>query len=173
MINYLYINLNVVFRFSRYLSFYPQTPPTPPQAKENGRLIKKHKRIQNPHWTTQQDYPPQQHALCNAARTAQKANGNNGGHQQGQHGRHDGTDECISINRRWQENQQQGKHTSGKKTTPAGNGAGGNETKKPKRKSKLCPNCKTFVYHTPNKCYELEANKGTHYPRWMSVFAAK
>jgi hypothetical protein len=58
-------------------------------------------------------------------------------------------------------------------TTPAGGGAGGNKTKKPKRKRKLCPNCKTFVYYAPDKCYELEANKDTHYPRWTSVFAAK
>ncbi len=58
-------------------------------------------------------------------------------------------------------------------TTPAGNSTGGNKTKKPKRKRKLCPNCKTFVYHAPDKCYKLEANKDTCYPRWMSVFAAK
>ncbi len=38
-------------------------------------------------------------------------------------------------------------------TTPAGGGTGGNKTKKPKRKRKLCPNCKTFVYHAPDKCY--------------------
>jgi hypothetical protein len=58
-------------------------------------------------------------------------------------------------------------------TTPTGGGTGGNKTKKPKRKRKLCPNCKTFVYHAPNKCYELEANKDTRYPRWTSVFTAK
>ncbi len=58
-------------------------------------------------------------------------------------------------------------------TTPAGSGPGGNKNKKPKRKRNLCPNCKTFVYHTPDKCYELEANKDTCYPRWTSVFAAK
>jgi hypothetical protein len=58
-------------------------------------------------------------------------------------------------------------------TTPAGNGAGGNDTKKPKCKQILCPNCKTFIYHAPNKCYELEANKDTHYPRWTSVFTVK
>jgi hypothetical protein len=58
-------------------------------------------------------------------------------------------------------------------TTPMGGGAGGNKTKKPKRKRKLCPNCKTFVYHALDKCYELEANKDTRYPRWMSVFMAK
>ncbi len=58
-------------------------------------------------------------------------------------------------------------------TTPAGNSTRGNKTRKPKCKRKLCPNCKTFVYHTPDKCYELEANKDTRYPRWASVFAAK
>jgi hypothetical protein len=58
-------------------------------------------------------------------------------------------------------------------TTPAGSGAGGNKTKKPKRKRKLCPNCKMFVYHATDKCYKLEANKDTCYPRWTSVFAAK
>jgi hypothetical protein len=58
-------------------------------------------------------------------------------------------------------------------TTPVGGGAGGNETKKPERKRKLCPNCKTFVYHAPNKCYKLEANKDTCLPRWTSVFATK
>jgi hypothetical protein len=58
-------------------------------------------------------------------------------------------------------------------TTPAGSGAEGNKTKKPKCKRKLCPNCKTFVYHAPDKCYELEANKDTCYPRWTSVFAVK
>ncbi len=58
-------------------------------------------------------------------------------------------------------------------TTPAGGGVGGNETKKPKHKRKLSPNCKMFVYHAPDKCYELEGNKDTRYPRWTSVFAAK
>jgi hypothetical protein len=57
--------------------------------------------------------------------------------------------------------------------TPTGSGEGGNKTKKPRRKRKLCPNCKMFVCHAPNKCYELEANKDTCYPRWTSVFAAK
>jgi hypothetical protein len=36
-------------------------------------------------------------------------------------------------------------------TTPAGGGTGGKETKKPKRKRKLCPNCKTFVYYPPRQ----------------------
>jgi hypothetical protein len=34
-------------------------------------------------------------------------------------------------------------------TTPTGGGAGGNETKKPKRKRKLCPNCKMFITTPP------------------------
>jgi hypothetical protein len=29
------------------------------------------------------------------------------------------------------------------------------------------------VNYAPNKCYELEVNKDTRYPRWKSVFAAK
>jgi hypothetical protein len=58
-------------------------------------------------------------------------------------------------------------------TTPVGGSARGNKTKKPKCKRKLCPNCKRFVYHAPNKCYELEANKDPRYPRWMSVFRAQ
>jgi hypothetical protein len=58
-------------------------------------------------------------------------------------------------------------------TTPTGGSAGGNETKKPKRKRKLCSNCKMFVSHAPNKCYKLEANEDTCYPRWTSVFVAK
>jgi hypothetical protein len=58
-------------------------------------------------------------------------------------------------------------------TTPMGGSAGGNKTKKPKCRRKLCPNCKTFVYHAPDKCYELEVNKDIRYPRWMSVFAVK
>jgi hypothetical protein len=43
MINNLYIDLNVDLRFSSYLSSYQRPPPTPPQVKENGGLIKKHK----------------------------------------------------------------------------------------------------------------------------------
>ena len=43
-------------------------------------------------------------------------------------------------------------------------GTGGDTTKKPKCKKKMCPNCKTFVYHTPDKCYKLEANNDTRYP---------
>jgi hypothetical protein len=44
--------------------------------------------------------------------------------------------------------------------------------KKPRKKKTLCPNCKCFVLHKPETCYELEANKATRYPGWTSVFAA-
>ncbi len=47
----------------------------------------------------------------------------------------------------------------------------GDKTKKPKQKKKLCPNCKTFIFHSPQKCYELEANKDTHYQGWKLVHA--
>ncbi len=40
-----------------------------------------------------------------------------------------------------------------------------------RRKKTLCPHCKTFVYHKPNKCYELEANEDKHWPGWKSIRA--
>ena len=57
---------------------------------------------------------------------------------------------------------------------PAGNvnPPTGERVKKPRKKKTLCPNCKTFVLHKPELCYELEANKATRYPGWKSVFAA-
>ena len=57
--------------------------------------------------------------------------------------------------------------------TTAGGGGGGGDVKKPRRKKALCPNCKSFVYHAPDKCFELEANKDTRYPGWKSIFTAK
>jgi hypothetical protein len=58
-------------------------------------------------------------------------------------------------------------------TPPARNSTPTNDgTKKPKRKKKICPNCKTFVYHSLDKCYELEENKDTRYPGWKSVHTA-
>jgi hypothetical protein len=37
---------------------------------------------------------------------------------------------------------------------------GGNmEAKKVKHKKKLCPQCSMCVFHKPNRCYELDANK--------------
>jgi hypothetical protein len=50
-------------------------------------------------------------------------------------------------------------------TAPRGNKILGNIiVKRPQQKKKLFPNCKTFVFHAPDKCYELEVNKDTHYP---------
>lgn len=59
-------------------------------------------------------------------------------------------------------------------TPPTGNvnPTTGERVKKPRKKKTLCPNCKTFVLHKPELCYELEANKATRYPGWKSVFAA-
>ena len=57
-------------------------------------------------------------------------------------------------------------------TPPAGTpsvGGGGDVQKKPKRKKTLCPNCKSFVYHSHDKCYELETNKDARYPGWKSI----
>ena len=52
-----------------------------------------------------------------------------------------------------------------------GRGSGGDDaTKKPRRKKTLCPNCKSFVFHKPDNCYELEANKASRYSGWKSVF---
>ena len=67
-------------------------------------------------------------------------------------------------------------HTNKENQPPAGtagSGSGGGDvSKKPQLKKALCPNCKSFVYHSPDKCYELEANKASRYPGWKSVFAA-
>ena len=64
--------------------------------------------------------------------------------------------------------------TDKENTPPAGNvkPPTGEPTKKPRKKKTLCPNCKTFVLHKPDLCYELEANKASRYPGWKSVFAA-
>ncbi len=59
-------------------------------------------------------------------------------------------------------------------TPPTGNvnppTGGSKHVKKPRKKKRLCPHCKTFVLHKPELCYELEANKASRYPRWKSVF---
>ncbi len=41
----------------------------------------------------------------------------------------------------------------------AGMGTGTDQTKKPQKQKALCPHCKTFVLHKPDKCPKLEANK--------------
>ena len=38
-------------------------------------------------------------------------------------------------------------------------------------KKALCPHCKAFVYHKPEKCLELEANKDKRWPEWKSIKA--
>ena len=58
-------------------------------------------------------------------------------------------------------------------TTRGGTAGGGDVVKKPKRKKTLCPNCKSFVFHSHDKCYELDANKNARYPGWKSIFATK
>ncbi len=36
-------------------------------------------------------------------------------------------------------------------------------------KKTLCPHCKMLVYHEPNKCYKLEANKDKRWVKWKLV----
>ncbi len=58
-----------------------------------------------------------------------------------------------------------------KETLPpaASTNRGGNEeAKKVKRKNKLLPQCKMFVFHKPNRCYKLETNKDRQWVRWKS-----
>ena len=58
-----------------------------------------------------------------------------------------------------------------------GSGGGDNakqhaRTDKPwKSKKKLCPNCKRVVYHKPEKCLELEANKSKRMDSWRSCLS--
>ena len=64
---------------------------------------------------------------------------------------------------------------SDKENTPPGgninpNAGDGKRVKKPRKKKTICPNCKTFVLHKPELCYELEANKDSRYPGWKSIF---
>ncbi len=42
--------------------------------------------------------------------------------------------------------------------------------KSPDAKKNLFPNYKSFVYHSHDKCYELEANKASRYSGWKSIF---
>jgi hypothetical protein len=44
-------------------------------------------------------------------------------------------------------------------STYANNG-GKDIANKVKYKKKLCPHCNLFVFHKPDRCYELDANKG-------------
>jgi hypothetical protein len=40
-----------------------------------------------------------------------------------------------------------------------GMGTGMDQTKKPQKQKALCPHCKTFVFHKPDNCTKLAANK--------------
>jgi hypothetical protein len=66
-------------------------------------------------------------------------------------------------------------HHPDKENTPPGRNViplgGGDRAKKPRWKKALCPNCKCFVMHKPASCYELKANKASHYLGWKSIFA--
>jgi hypothetical protein len=66
-------------------------------------------------------------------------------------------------------------HQPDKMNTPLGSNViplgGGAQAKKPKQKKALCPNCKCFVMHKPADCFKQEANKASHYPGWLSIFA--
>ena len=55
-----------------------------------------------------------------------------------------------------------------KATTTAARRTCGIQNDPPKGTSK-CPNCSLFVYHKPEKCYELEANKANCPSTWKSV----
>ena len=45
----------------------------------------------------------------------------------------------------------------------------GKKERKPKQKKVLCPNCRCYVFHKPNRCMELEANKANRYPGWKAI----
>ncbi len=74
--------------------------------------------------------------------------------------------------RRTTEQDKENTPLAGPSTTAGGGGRGG-DGKRPRRKKALCPNCKSFAYHAPDKCFELEANKDTQYPGWKPIFTAK
>ena len=60
-------------------------------------------------------------------------------------------------------------NTRQNETRNAKSNSTGNKERKPRQKKVLCPNCKCFVYHKPNCCYKLEANKAKRYPGWKSI----
>jgi hypothetical protein len=49
------------------------------------------------------------------------------------------------------------------------NRGGGEKAKKVKCKKKLCPHCNMFVFHKPDRCYKLDANKDKQWVGWKSV----
>ena len=56
-------------------------------------------------------------------------------------------------------------------TPPLTNGGKEDDPRKgqTRRMKALCPHCKALVYHKPEKCYELEANKDKRWPGWKSI----
>jgi hypothetical protein len=59
-----------------------------------------------------------------------------------------------------------------KKNVPPATNAnrGENEdAKKVNHKKKLCPHCSMVVFHKPDRCYDLEANKDKRWVSWISV----
>jgi hypothetical protein len=44
-----------------------------------------------------------------------------------------------------------------------------NEAKKVKRKTKRCPHCNLFVFHKPDRCYTLDANKEKWWVGWKLI----
>jgi hypothetical protein len=62
-----------------------------------------------------------------------------------------------------------------KENTPPSTNAnrgGSVEEKKVKPKKKICPHCNIFMFHKPNRCYELDANKDKRWVRWKLVTKA-
>ncbi len=49
------------------------------------------------------------------------------------------------------------------------NNKGNNKAKKVKHKKNLCPHCNLFVFHKPDRCYDLDANKDEQWVRWKLV----
>ncbi len=59
-----------------------------------------------------------------------------------------------------------------KENTPPSTNAnkGGNyKAKRVKRKKNLCPHYNLFIFHKPNRCYKLDANKDKWWVGWKSV----
>jgi hypothetical protein len=80
-------------------------------------------------------------------------------HEQGQHGRGDVKDVCACN----QDEVVTDAHICPPTDT--------DRTKKHRKQKALCPHCKTFDLHKPEKFYELEANKEKRWPGWKSVHA--
>ncbi len=58
-----------------------------------------------------------------------------------------------------------------KENTPSTTNANKKDDKanKVKCRKKLCPHCKLFVFHKPDRCYELDTNKDKRWVGWKLV----